>query len=68
MRKFKTTVCNMEVLFVFVFVLYCSYLSSIHEKANCIVYFGWDFRTCLGVAICDGSGSPVFHIKTGASR
>ena len=48
------------------FVLYCQSLSSIHEKANCIVIFEWDVRTCLRVAIFKASGAPVFHINTGA--
>ena len=46
----------------------CSYLSSIHEKANCIAIFGRDVRTRLGVAIVEVSGPPVFHIKAEASR
>ena len=32
------------------------------------LHFGPDVRTCLGVAICDVSGRPVFYIKLGASR
>ena len=46
----------------------CSYLSSIHEKANCIAIFERDVRTRLGVAIFEVSGPPVFHIKAEASR
>ena len=31
------------------------------------LYFGWEVRTRLGVAISEMSGPPVFHIKAGAS-
>ena len=34
-------------MLLFVFVCICSFLSSIHEKANCIAIFGRDVRTRL---------------------
>ena len=38
------------------------------KKRIVLLYFGRDSRTRLGVAIFEGSGPPVFHIKVWASR
>ena len=48
--------------------VYCSCLSSIHEKVNCIAIFWTERRNRWGVAIFKMSGPPVFYIKVGTSR
>ena len=53
------------LFFVFLFLFYLPYLSSIHEKANCIAILGREVRTRLGVAFFEVYGPPVFHIKVG---
>ena len=49
------------------FSKFCHIYPSFTRKRIVSLYFGWDDRTRLGVAICDMSGPPVFHIKAGAS-
>ena len=38
------------------------------KKRIVSIYFGRDVRIHFGVAISEGSGPPVFHIKVGASK
>ena len=51
---------------VFVFLFYLPYLSSIHEKANCIAILWTGSPHSLGSCLFRGFyGPPVFHIKVG---
>ena len=50
----------------FVFLFYLPYLSSIHEKANCIAILWTGSPHSLGSCLFrDFYGPPVFHIKVG---
>ena len=49
-------------------LLYCPYLSSIHEKANCIAIFRMVCPHSLGSFYFRGVWATFFHIKAGASR
>ena len=51
------------------FLFYLPFLSSIHEKANCIAILWTGSPDSLGSCLFRGFyGPPVFHIKAGASR
>ena len=51
------------------FLFYLPFLSSIHEKANCIAILWTGSPHSLGSCLFRGFyGPPVFHIKAGASR
>ena len=52
----------------FVLFFYCHIYSPFTRKRIVSLYFRQNVRTRLGVAICDMSWPPVFHIKAEASR
>ena len=57
-----------EVFNFFIYLFFCHNYPPFPRKRIVLLYFGRNVRTRLGVAICDVSGPPVFHIKVEASR
>ena len=59
-------VCMRVNFFLFFVLFYLPYLSSIHEKANCIAILWTGSPHSLGSCLFRGFyGPPVFHIKVG---
>ena len=50
------------------FFFICHIYHPFKRKRIASPYFGRDVRTCMGVAISEVYGPPVFHRKAGASR
>ena len=65
--EFVDVVTNLQV-FVFLFLFYLPYLSSIHEKANCIAILWTVSPHSLGSCLFRGLWVTCLPHKGGASR